>query len=170
MRSLIHDREDYRIPIDNGGGLGEYIPFYFAGHTPMLYMIKNGLNGVVKRPQEDIAFLVSDYQKVKNASLRFMFTDRHGKMAVANFFRAEKDFDQLDWDSIKTRYWKSDESNLEKRDLKQAEFLIHYHVPVHCIQCIVVKNLERKEYFDRILHGLKLSIPVYVDKMCKLYY
>ncbi|WP_461534432.1 type II toxin-antitoxin system toxin DNA ADP-ribosyl transferase DarT [Sinomicrobium sp.] len=170
MRSLIDDRHDYKIPIERMGSLGEYIPFYFAGHSPMLYMIMHGLNGVTKRPQEDIVFLVCNYEEIKNASLRFLFTDRNAKMAVANFFRSEQDFCQLAWDCIRTKYWKSDESNLERRDLKQAEFLVYHYVPVHCIQCIVVKNLERKEYFDNMIRSFGLSIPVYIDKSCKLYY
>lgn len=38
---LITDRYEHPVPLPNKGNLGEYIPFYFAGHTPMLYLIKN---------------------------------------------------------------------------------------------------------------------------------
>lgn len=40
---LIVDRHDHPIPLDGHGHLGEYIPFYFWGHSPMLYMIMHGI-------------------------------------------------------------------------------------------------------------------------------
>lgn len=40
---LIKQREEYVVKIDPPNGhLGDYIPFYFAGHSPMLLNIKTG--------------------------------------------------------------------------------------------------------------------------------
>ncbi|WP_353128437.1 DarT ssDNA thymidine ADP-ribosyltransferase family protein [Parapedobacter pyrenivorans] len=38
-QQLITDRHNHPIPLADYGHLGEYIPFYFWGHSPMLYMI-----------------------------------------------------------------------------------------------------------------------------------
>lgn len=170
MRSLIADRHEYPVPIDGAGMLGEYVPFYFAGHSPMLYLIRDGKSGVKQRLQNDIVYFVCKFEKIKQENLPFLFTDRNTKIAVANYYQNEDDFDKLDWGSIKTQNWASDNTNLARRDLKQAEFLIHKEVPVSCIHGIVVKTSERKIYFDEMIINLGLSIPVYVDDRCKLYY
>lgn len=170
MRSLIADRHEYSIPIEGAGYLGEYVPFYFAGHSPMLYLIRDGKSNVEQRPQSDIVFIVAKYQTIKELGLPFIFTDKNAKIAVSNYYQEEKDFEKLDWESIKARNWASDESNLARRDLKQAEFLIRNHVPVSCINFLVVKTSERKEYFEEKIRNFGLTILVYIDETCKLYY
>jgi len=170
MRKLIEDRHDLPIPIEGKGNLGEYIPFYFAGHSPMLYIIKNGFSGVEKRPQMDIVYIVCKYETIKNNNLPFVFTDRNAKIAVAKFYTDEKDLNRLDWNSIRAKDWGSDETNLARRDLKQAEFLIKNHVPVSCIHVLVVKTQERKDYFEEMITNLGLQIKVHIDNSCKLYY
>lgn len=170
MRTLIADRHEHPVKIDGKGNLGEYVPFYFAGHSPMLYMIMNGYGGVEQRPQEDIVFVVCRYDSIKKAGLPFVFTDKNAKIAVAKFFTEEADFEQLDWVSIRTKDWKSDEHNIARKDLKQAEFLIHQHVPVACIHALVVKTLARKAFFEEMIRNLGLSIAVYFDNNRKLYY
>lgn len=170
MRSLIADRHEYPVPIDGKGNLGEYVPFYFAGHSPMLYLIRDGKSGVEQRPQEDIVFILCTYQTIKAAGLPFLFTDKNAKIAVARFYEEEADFDKLDWASIRAKNWASDNSNLARRDLKQAEFLIHQHVPVACIHALVVKTPERKKYFEEMIRNLDLAIAVHIDEKRKLYY
>lgn len=108
MRSLIADRHEHPIPMEGKGNLGEYVPFYFAGHSPMLYLIREGKSGVEKRPQEDIVFVVCKYETIREEGMSFLFTDRNAKIAVANFYEKDSDFDKLDWESIKTRNWASD--------------------------------------------------------------
>lgn len=170
MRSLIQDRHEYSIPLENKGTLGEYVPFYFAGHSPMLYLIMNGYSGVERKPQDDIVFIVCNYDDIKNSELQYVFTDRNAKIAIANFYQDEEDLNQLDWDSIKGRNWRNDEANLARRDLKQAEFLIRHHIPIECIHCFVVKTISKKEYLDQMIRKFGLGILVYVDNNCKLYY
>ena len=104
-RQLITDRHEHPVPLPNKDNLGEYIPFYFAGHTPMLYLIKNGYKGVEQRPQEDIVFLVSTFDKIKKANLEFVFTDMNAKIAIVKFFDNESDFNKLQWDIIQSRFW-----------------------------------------------------------------
>ena len=136
----------------------------------MLFLIKNGYKGVPKRPQEDIVFIVCNYEAVKQAGLSFLFTDRNAKMTLANFFTNEQDFAKLKWEVIKDKDWENTNSQLDKRDLKQAEFLIRNFVPVNCIHALVVKTKERKDYFDQIIANLGLSIQVFIDNQSKLYY
>jgi hypothetical protein len=170
MKSLIEDRHEHPIPMENAGNLGEYVPFYFAGHSPMLYLIMNGYSGVTKRPQNDIVYIIVNYDKVKEMQLPFVFTDRNAKIAVANFYTAEKDLNKLNWQVIKSKDWSNDNDNLDRRDLKQAEFMVRNHLPLDCIYALVVKTEERKLFFEKIITKLGLPIKVVIDNKQRVYY
>lgn len=169
-RQLISDRHDHPIALPNAGSLGDYVPFYFAGHSPMLYLIMNGYQGVTQLPQADIVYLVCKFGDIENSELNYIFTDRNAKISVANFYTDKENFDNLKWDIIYSKNWKNDDTNLSRQDYKQAEFLIKDHVPVQYLHAIVVKNEERKVYFEELLAKLALDIKVYVDTTSKLYY
>lgn len=170
MRSLIMDRHTHPIPLQNAGNLGEYVPFYFAGHSPMLYLIMKGYSGVTQRPQNDIVYIVVNFEAIKESQLPFVFTDRNAKIAVAHFHTDEEDLDKLNWDVIRSRDWSNDNDNLERRDLKQAEFMVRNHLPVKCIHALVVKTEERKLFFEQIITKLDLPIKVVLDNKRSLYY
>ena len=169
-RQLITDRHDHPITIAGAGNLGDYVPFYFAGHSPMLYLIMNGYKGVEKRPQEDIVYLVSDFNKIEDAGLEYVFTDMNAKLAVVNFFNDKKDFDKIKWDIVKNSHWKNDESNIARQDYKQAEFLVRDHVPITCITDLVLKSTAKEAHFRQLIADLDLDIEVVIDNNCKLYY
>ena len=51
--TLIKQRESYIVRVTPPNGhLGDYIPFYFAGHSPMLLNIKTGDRGIRQQAQE----------------------------------------------------------------------------------------------------------------------
>jgi hypothetical protein len=167
---LIGDRHDHPVQIPNGGALGDYIPFYFAGHSPMLLMIKNGTGPVEKKPQEDIVFLISTFDKIQQAGLEFVFTDMNAKLKVAHYYNEKKDFSKLNWEIIQSKYWSNLENNLSSKDYKQAEFLIRDFMPINCLTHIAVLNEVRKQYFDEMIAKLALNIVVGIDNRRNLYY
>jgi hypothetical protein len=170
-KKLIADRHDYVITkLPNAGNLGEYIPFYFGPHSPMLLMIRNGTDPVEKRPQEDIVYLISSVEVIKSAGLEYCYTDMHAKRRLAGFYRADKDFDKIDWDVVKAKKWNDIPDYLDRQDRKQAEFLVRHHVPVSCITWLGVKTVARKVYFEEMIATLGLSIQVFLDTKNQLYY
>lgn len=169
-QQLIEDREDYIIPINGYGTLSEYIPFYFWGHSPMLFMIANGLQGVKRYPQEDIVFIIVDSARIIEDGLPYVFTDRHAKVKLANFSTNPSDLQSLRWDIIKAKDWRNTEDDFQRRDFKQAEFLVKNHIPVSYIDRIIVKNELKKTEIEEIVSNLGLDIPVIVAREGKLYY
>ena len=136
----------------------------------MLYLIMHGYKGVEKRPQEDIVFIVCNFNGVKEKNLEFVFTDRNAKIALAKYYNKEADFDKINWEVVKSKDWEDKPDDFERKDLKQAEFLIRNQVPVECIEMLVVKTEDRKRYFEEIILSLGLNIPVRVDNRQRLYY
>jgi len=59
MTDLIGRRRHRQVPIAPYGTLGDYVPFYFTPWSPMLLNIKTGRNGVIQRPNREIAIFVS---------------------------------------------------------------------------------------------------------------
>lgn len=169
-RQLISDRHNYPVKLEGAGNLGEYVPFYFAGHSPMLYLIMNGYQGVTKRSQKDIVYIVCKYEVIGQSDLEYIFTDRNAKIQIAKFYNEPGDLEKLNWNIIQSKDWKNDESNLSRQDFKQAEFLIKSHVPTKYIYALVVKNEERKLYFEELLSKLALDVKVFIDTRGKLYY
>lgn len=104
--TLISTRENVRVLNDRL--IGEYIPFYFAVRTPMLYVMQNGFNGVTPIPPEKIVYCVSSVQSILDMKLEFVFSDGHAIDKFSSFFPA-KDIYKLDeivdQDAINARYW-----------------------------------------------------------------
>ena len=168
---LISDRHTHPITqLTDAGSLGEYIPFYFGPYSLMLLMIKNGTPPVQKRPQEDIVYMISSVQAIKDAGLEYCFTDKQAKKALAGFYRDDKDLDKIDWEVVKAQYWRNTPEYIDRQDRKQAEFLVRYHVPVACISWLAVKTEERKRYFEEMIANLGLTIRVFLDTQNQLYY
>jgi hypothetical protein len=77
--------------------LHDYVPFYFAPRSPMLYTINNGNVPGCNHRQDDIVHLVGDTQSVLAAGHRFVFSDIHAALDYARFFDDLTDLKQIDW-------------------------------------------------------------------------
>ena len=85
--TLIHFREERIVPVPPGGTLSDYIPFYFWPKSPMLYVIHKGNDPeVIHTPQEEIIYLVSSFEQLKQSNCEFVYTDRHAMLDYANFY------------------------------------------------------------------------------------
>ncbi|MCG9881280.1 MAG: DUF4433 domain-containing protein [Bacteroidia bacterium] len=142
--SLITTRNSAML--QNGRQLGEYIPFYFAVRSPMLYVVQNGFNMVAPTPAENIVYCVTSVQKIIDFELDFVFTNGH---AVDRFpFQFSRlDINNLDtildWNAINARYWR-DDNDLDMKRRKEAEFLVSGDIPINAILGYVVYNENSK--------------------------
>lgn len=167
---VIGKRKEYAVKVvPPGGVLGEYVPFYFAGHSPMLLNIVTGY-GVRKFPQKEIVFLVCDAVRIMQGEMEWCFTDGHAKKAITSFYNSSADLQRLDWDTIRATFWNDTEEDTDRQRKKMAEFLIRHHVPMEMIHCIVTHSDETKQKVEGMIQAAGLTIPVYVDAENRLYY
>lgn len=167
---LISQRQDYPVRLPGCGNLGEYVPFYFAGHSPMLLNIKTGYRGVTKRPQYEIVYIVCRLDDIVSLCPEWVFTDGHAKDRLSNHYNDLRNLNMIDWDMVREQYWRPTEDDRDRQRRKQAEFLVRNHVPVACIEKIVVRDGPRKKIVEKIMRRLNLRIPVEVDDQNRLYY
>lgn len=135
---LISKRAGREVPHKPGGTLSDYVPFYFTPYSPMLYNIKTGFNGIIKRPMDDIIILVSSIYHLKEQKLPFVFSDRHAYLKTAQFSDKVEDLDRIIWAELRARNFKRDD--LERFEKYQAEALVHKHVPLSALKGLVCYN------------------------------
>lgn len=168
---LIKQRDEYVVRIDPPNGhLGDYIPFYFAGHSPMLLNIKTGYRGIKKYPQSELVFLVCKISDIIENCPHWCFTDGHAKSSITQFHNNIEDLSLLDWDTINLQFWSSTEDDWDRMRRKQAEFLVKKHVPVTCISQIIVLNSEQEAKVKEIESRAGIDIPVVIDQQRKYFY
>lgn len=135
--SLINTRDTKKVTVDNGDfldfgastiTLGDFIPFYFGVKMPMLYVIQNGGNFVVKStPASKIIYLVCSISRMIKQHDDYYFSDGHATDNLTSFYDKTKVDDLaeiIDWNAIKAFYW-GGQDNLNVKRKKQAEFLVH---------------------------------------------
>ena len=164
---VIADRHDYPVKLNGCGNLGDYVPFYFGPHSPMLYNIMKGY-GVPIIPQSEIIYFIINAQKVEQQNLAFVFSDGHAKNKFTTFYNNLRDLGAVDWNIVNLKTWNNTQSNLDRMWRKQAEFLIHTHVPITLIDQIVVYNQDKFNFVDGLLKGFALNIPLSINP--NLYY
>lgn len=82
-------RATKQIGCGPGGTLHDYVPFYFAPRSPMLYTISQGNVPGCDEGQEPIVHLVSTAQAVEASGRPFAFTNGHAIVFPS------REFDQL---------------------------------------------------------------------------
>lgn len=145
-----------------GGHLHDYVPFYFAPRSPMLYAIKMGnVEGCTAR-QTDIVHLVSNTESVDEPGLEFVFTDGHAIMTLSDFYDDLDDLDEIDWEIMEAKYWRDTLEDPDRKRRRQAEFLVFGRFHWNLIQEIGVINRRVQSEIDRILAGTGHRPPVSV--------
>ena len=139
------------VPIPPNGILHDYVPFYFAPRSPMLMTINSG--NVPNSPyrQDDIVHLVSNAQAIAALGLPFVFTDLHAALDYAHFFGALEDLKEIAWNLFYEapqfdgycQFWMSKHTPAkyaQRKEIRQAEFLVHERLPLAAITQIGVRN------------------------------
>jgi hypothetical protein len=156
-------RETRVVTCGPGGFVGDYVPFYFAPRSPMLFRIQQGgVEGVDGDPRALVYFATAT-ERVAAAGLGFVITDGNAAAAVTRFV---DDIDLLDatvdWPLMRATYWSNTEEDGDRVRRRGAEFLVHGAVPLGLIDEIGVYNLAAKTRVDAILaeQGTELMVAV----------
>jgi hypothetical protein len=161
-RNLIDKRGRRVVPLSPFGVLNDYVPFYFAPKSPMLYSIfKNNIDGF-SGSQKDVIYLVSSIETIKDANKEFVFTDGHAYELISKFYNKLNDLNKIDWKLMGEKYWHNTESDNDRMRKRMAEFLVYQLVPVNCILAIVVYNDKIKSVVDSIQDKCNTGIKILI--------
>jgi len=147
--SIIRRRDNFQL--NNGKMIGDYIPFYFGGRMPMLYVMQKGFNSVDIVKPENIVYIVSSVQKIIDLHLNFIFTDGHAIDSFSTQYSKDDIYNidkWLDYTAIKSQYWR-DEQDLDLKRRKEAEFLVLGDIDISGILGFLVYN---KYAYDKMIN------------------
>ena len=154
-------RANTKVPCSAGGYLHDYVPFYFAPRSPMLYAIHKQNVDSYSGGQQPIIHLVSEAHTINSLKLKFAFTDGHAIMAYSEFYDDMSDLQSvIDWELMKSKYWANTPDDPNRKWRRQAEFLVYENCPWSLIQEIGVINKTIAEQVQLILTAFNIQIPV----------
>ena len=158
---LIKVRSRKPIEVPPGGTLADYVTFYFAPRTPMLGDIRLG-QGVPKRANAEIVFLISSLPELQKNGVAFLFTDRHAGTRYARFSSSLDDLGWLPWGAFRTRSFRKDPDNPDAFEQYQAEALAHGHVPLRALLGIACYSDDVKARLDGLVAERGLTVTTYL--------
>jgi ssDNA thymidine ADP-ribosyltransferase, DarT len=152
------------VPLLPGGNLHDYVPFYFASRSPMLYTISRGNLESCPEGQAKILHLVAEAEDVQMHPIPFVFTDGHATMAYSEFYDALERLDEvIDWGVMQDAYWNDTAEHPDRKRKRQAEFLVHQFLPWELVRGIGVLDSQVEKEVRQILQtfGAKTPVKVY---------
>jgi hypothetical protein len=146
-------RLNRNVPAGPQGTVGDYVPFYFAPRSPMLFAISRGNVEGYTAGQQPVIYLCSSTEAVAAANLRWVFTEGHADMDYTDFFDDFKDLTKVDWNLMKAKYWNATDDDPDRSRRRQAEFLVHGFFPWPLVAQIAVYVSTTAKMVSDILAG-----------------
>jgi hypothetical protein len=135
-------RKERQVPCAAGGSLADYVPFYFAPRSPMLYAIHNGYVEGYTGGQSSVLHLVAEAETIAASGCAFAFTEGHAEIAWTEFFTDLAFLSAVDWVIMKETYWHDTDEDGDRKRRRQAEFLVHQFCAWELITEIGVINSQ----------------------------
>ncbi|MFJ6616224.1 DUF4433 domain-containing protein [Kitasatospora sp. NPDC091335] len=144
----------------------DYVPFYFAPRSPMLYKINKGGVPTYQDGQQPLVYLITSIDSVRHSGRPFVFSDGNCASAITKHFSDLDDLDRrVDWSVIEARTWANTAADGDRMRRRMAEFLVHEFLPIGTIQEIGTYDQARKRAVEQLLQasGIDLSVTVRRD-------
>ncbi|MBK6671126.1 MAG: DUF4433 domain-containing protein [Actinobacteria bacterium] len=127
------------VPIGPGGVVADYVPFYFAARSPMLYAISSGNVPAYQDDQNPLVYLVTDLDRLQKVGCRFVFTDRNAYYQTATYAEDPAELDQLvDWELMEATMWNNTAAEPDRMERRMAELPVHKSVPFSAVLAVGV--------------------------------
>lgn len=157
-------RATTQVPCGPGGVLHDYVPFYFAPRSPMLFALhRNQVEGY-SGGQTPIIHLVTSIARLTETGHQFVYSDGHATMSFSRFFTDVTDLDQIDWPVMREQYWNDTPEDPDRKRRRQAEFLVHNRVDWTAMIGIGVIDVRVEARVNAILAEHNVTAPVRVRR------
>jgi hypothetical protein len=153
------------------GVIHDYVPFYFAPRSPMLFTINKGNVEGCPRRQQDILHLMTTVEAVVENNLPYVFYDYNATLSIATCYNNVKDLNKINWDLIHEsprldgycKYWHNVMDNpryVLRQETRQAEFLVHQSIPLKLMAVVGAYDQQKATEARQILDDAGVELPV----------
>jgi hypothetical protein len=157
-------RRRARVPLAPHGCVADYVPFYFAPRSPMLYKLHKGSVVNYAGGQDPLVYLVSSAEAVAASGTPFAYSDGNCASIVTQFDNDLAKIESvIDWGLMRAHMWANTANDPDRMRRRMAEFLVYQRVPVQRLSQIVVRHDTIRERVDKLLTAYRIHLPVSVQ-------
>lgn len=161
-RGIKERRRRTAVKVDPGGVVADYVPFYFAPRSPMLFAIHKGNVEGYDDGIDPLVYLVTSVERLVGLDLCVVTTDRNAVLPYATHVPAAGGLDHVDWDLMQARYWSATADEPDRVERRMAECLVHRHVPWKAVTEIRVLTAARAAEVRAVLAAGRAAARVAV--------
>ena len=162
-QSVQSHREETQIYFPPNGTLHEYVPFYFAPRSPMLYAIYKNNVDTYCGDQSRIIYLCTNVQIVLDHSYQYVFTDGHAIVEYTQQYNNVNElFTAIDWELMKAKFWNNTDEDRDRKRRRQAEFLIYRFFNMNDVTEIAVKETSIRNQVQQLFAEKNFLKPIQV--------
>ena len=156
-------RKRVQVPLAPYGCVADYVPFYFAPRSPMLYKLaKSGVANYTDG-QDPLVYLVSSAETVASNGATFLFTDGNCASTVTQYSNDLALLESaVDWEVMRAYMWANTADDPDRMRRRMAEFLVHQRLPVGCLSEVTVRHDTIKQQVNELLRAYSVDLPVRV--------
>ncbi len=153
-------RRERVVTCPPGGMVADYVPFYFAARSPMMYTLWKGNVPAFTGDHHDLVYLVSKVDRMIGAGVDFAISDRNATKALADFSNdagvlgdltedpPQSEF--VDWPLMNEKWWNDTLEHPDRMERRMAEFLVHDRVPLDLVHEVAVHSDAQKPRIERL--------------------
>jgi hypothetical protein len=148
-----------------GGFVGDYVPFYFAPRSPMLYRLEREHGEGGGDGQRPLVYVVADSDRLVAAGLSCVFSDGNAAHHLTRFSDNPAEMAaRVDWDLMRAVIWTDTPDDGDRVRRRQAEFLVHGAVPLDLIEELAVIDNTVRLRVEQLLAAAGRALPVVVRR------
>lgn len=164
-QSVKNQRRAKSVPCGPGGVVADYVPFYFAPRSPMMFAIHRGRVPEYTDGCDPLVYLVTTVENLSERSVPMVFTDGNAAAKITVFRNQISDLEHLvDWPLMKEQYWSDTLEDGDRRRRRMAECLAIGPVPWTAFQRVVVRTKDRAREVREILDTIGVATPIRVER------
>jgi len=145
-RSVKDQRRTRDVPVGRGGVVADFVPFYFAPRSPMMFAIDKGQVPEYADGIDPLVYLVTTVERLVELGTELIFTDGNATTGFTCFSTDLTEVDDLvDWAIMKEKYWRNTPEDGDRRRRRMAECLAVGPVPWEAFGAVVARSDERSQ-------------------------
>lgn len=154
-------RRGRSVSVAPGGVTADYVPFYFAPRSPMMLVISSNRVDGYSGGLDPLVYIVTTPEAIVATGGVVVISDGNCASRFTTFRSNLDELDDLvDWEVMGARYWSDTDEDGDRKRRRQAELLVHRHVPWSVVTQLATRTKPMLNKVRAILSGADVDLPV----------